>query len=186
MEYKVRKNGFLTVVLSFLPGGGHMYLGLIKQGLEIMGIFFVIFFLSEFLSIAPLMMLYPILAFYSIFDALAKRASDFDDKEAHCDLVNWLMSGSFSQGRHRFRINTKIIGIAMIVIGGIIIFNNFLPYLFYVLDIEQYWVIMNALRTILLALCFIAGGIWLAFHKPYHKHDPYLDSYLEEEKDDVC
>lgn len=176
MEYKVRKNAFLTVVLSFLPGGGHMYLGLVKQGLELMCTFFVICFLSNFLELGILMVLYPILAFYSIFDALQKRASDFDDREAHCDIFNWLM-----KDHPRFRFNNKIVGIGMIAIGVIIVFNSLLPYLFYILDVEQYWVIMRALRTILLALCFIGGGLWLAFRKPQPKH-----KYLDEGKDDIC
>ena len=107
--------------------------------------------------------------------ALRKRASDFDDRDAHCDIVNWLM-----KDHPRFRFNNKIIGIAMVAVGAIIIFNSLIPYVLYAFDIERYWVIMRILRTLLLALCFIAGGIWLAFRKP-QKH-----KYIGEGKDDLC
>jgi len=161
MEYKIKKNGFLTFILSLLPGGGHMYLGLIKQGVELMCIFFGICFIADIIGFHAIGYLCPILVFYSVFDALSKRESGYDDKEAHCEIINWVVDRQFKP-----HIGAKFIGISLIVIGGLFLVNNFLPMTLNYFGITNYHEIMNLLRTGVFALLFIAGGLYIAFRQP--------------------
>jgi len=75
----VRKSGFVTFVLSIVPGLGHVYLGLPYKGMGLMAIFFgwifCLFVLTSvgrmhggeaLLFLAPI----PVIWFYSMFDAL--------------------------------------------------------------------------------------------------------------------
>ncbi|BCJ86084.1 hypothetical protein [Effusibacillus dendaii] len=67
------KSKFLTFVLSFLPGLGHLYLGLTRQGIELMTLFFASTWMVAILGPFPFGFFIPILFFYGIFDALQKR-----------------------------------------------------------------------------------------------------------------
>lgn len=58
-------------ILSFLPGLGYMYLGLIKRGLLVMSAFFLnIYLLAEF-SVPLLAFLVPVIFFASFFDGFS-------------------------------------------------------------------------------------------------------------------
>lgn len=66
-----RKSAFVTFILSFLPGAGHMYLGLNKRGLQFMAAFFGTIFLIDLLHIELLLAFVLVIVwFYSMFDAL--------------------------------------------------------------------------------------------------------------------
>ena len=66
-----RKSKFATVVLSALPGLGHMYLGWQQRGLFFMLAFFLAIFLTSMTGGMLLVgFLIPVIWFYSLFDAL--------------------------------------------------------------------------------------------------------------------
>ncbi|MBX5436669.1 MAG: hypothetical protein IRZ33_05565 [Alicyclobacillaceae bacterium] len=68
-----RKSRTLTFVLSWLPGLGHLYLGLNKRGLQFMGAFFACIILNPLLPfVFPFVL--AILWFCCLFDALQKVA----------------------------------------------------------------------------------------------------------------
>lgn len=161
MEYKIKKSRFWTFVLSLIPGGGHMYLGLLKQGLELMCMFFGIVALSSLLDLGPLGVLCPILVFYSIFDALSKRESDFDDKDSHCDIVNWIITKNSLP-----HIGSKFVGIALVVIGALFIISNFLPSILSTLGIVNSHAIIHFIKMGITAILLIGGGLYIAFRKP--------------------
>ncbi|MBO9128977.1 hypothetical protein [Bacillus sp. 165] len=59
----------LIYVLSFLPGLGHFYLGLMNRGLQFMLMFFgTIFFVTSVMESLALFL--PVIVFYSYFDVL--------------------------------------------------------------------------------------------------------------------
>ncbi len=70
-----KKGKFLTTIFSCIPGGGQMYMGFMKEGLSLMGMFFFILFLSSWLNIGPMLYVLPVLWFYSFFDAMNSRAA---------------------------------------------------------------------------------------------------------------
>lgn len=75
-----KRSKFLTIVLSCIPGVGHLYLGLMTRGFTFMVAFFGWITFVAFLAIAShqdsflvLLLVIPILWFYSFFDALHMR-----------------------------------------------------------------------------------------------------------------
>jgi TM2 domain-containing membrane protein YozV len=69
-------NSFLTFLFSLVPGGGQMYMGLMKRGMQIMALFFATFTLTVVLDIpsigVPLILL---VWFYNFFDTIHIRRS---------------------------------------------------------------------------------------------------------------
>ena len=62
-----KKNGFWTFIFSLIPGAGEMYMGFFKQGLSLMGLCAVVSIVASFLGIEELMILLPLIWFYSFF-----------------------------------------------------------------------------------------------------------------------
>ncbi len=66
----MRKNSFLTVLFAFIPGAGPMYLGYMKRGISLMGVFFGILAICTLLRIDSILWALPIVWFYSFFTTL--------------------------------------------------------------------------------------------------------------------
>ena len=66
------RSKFLTVLFSFLPGAGHMFLGYMKMGLSFMTMFFGLIALAIILRMGILMAAAPIIWFYAFFDCINK------------------------------------------------------------------------------------------------------------------
>ena len=64
------KNKALAFVLSFIPGVGHYYLGLMQRGLQLNVLFFGTIFLIGLAKVDGLEFLLPVIWFYGLFDAL--------------------------------------------------------------------------------------------------------------------
>lgn len=71
-----KRSKFWTVVFSFLPGAGHMFMGFMKRGISLMALFFLTIFLSSWLDIGPLMYVLPVLWFYAFFDCINRAWAD--------------------------------------------------------------------------------------------------------------
>ena len=69
----MKKSSFWTFVFSLFPGAGHMYLGLMKKGASLMLLFCLTIALSGFLNLSFLLILLPVIWFYSFFDAMNLR-----------------------------------------------------------------------------------------------------------------
>ena len=113
----VKRSKFWTVVFSFLPGAGHMFMGFVKQGTSIMITFFGLIAVSSWLGIGELGLLAPVLWFYAFFDCINKRFStdvafmQFEDKILFED---WFKS---KEGANLGRYNT-IISVLLIMVGA--------------------------------------------------------------------
>lgn len=119
----------LVFLFSLFPGAGHMYMGLMRRGTEIMISFFgAIFIVSSILNFAEIgIPITIVIYFYSIFDAyhLAKaiaRGEDVQD-ESFINLGNFTPNGYH-------------IGIGILVIGFFFLFdrlsaNDLIPYKVY-------------------------------------------------------
>ncbi len=76
-----RKNRFFTFIFAFIPGCAHMYLGLMKRGVSIMGLFGLVIFAINMFRIEILAIILPVLWFYSFFDALNYNNIPYERKE---------------------------------------------------------------------------------------------------------
>ena len=62
-----KKSGFWTFMFSWLPGAGEMYMGFMRMGLSLMGLFWGIIALSIFFNAGFLMLIDVIVWFYGFF-----------------------------------------------------------------------------------------------------------------------
>ena len=62
-----KKSGFWTFLFSWIPGAGEMYMGFMRMGVSLMGLFWGIIALSIFTNTGFLMLVDVIVWFYSFF-----------------------------------------------------------------------------------------------------------------------
>jgi len=136
----------ITVALSVVPGAGHMYLGLMKQGIQLMSAFFFTAFLMGWLNLSLLLFILPVIWFYGIFDALHR----VDDNQEEVLLESLTDSGIFGWiGTH-----PRLVGWGLIVLGCFAIFDRIIsPFLS--------WEIKNYLQTGIVSFILIFSGIKL-------------------------
>ncbi|MDF2607083.1 MAG: hypothetical protein K0S34_1278 [Bacillales bacterium] len=144
----MRKPGRWIYILSFLPGLGHFYLGLMNRGLQLMLLFFGGILFSE-QAFEELQLLLPVIVFYSYFDALRNYNSLLETGERNDELL-------FEWGV--FKGKEFVIGWGLVLLG-----------VFSVLSLSQNliatyvssYIPHQFLERVVLAIIFIAGGIKL-------------------------
>jgi TM2 domain-containing membrane protein YozV len=150
-ELRIQNPKILALSFSIIPGAGHMYVGQMEKGIQLMTAFFLTLYLSDFLNISLLLMFAPILWFYSIFDILHKVSNP--DKQQEVTFI-----GDFFRENQFSGKAGKYLGIGLIAVGCIMIFDKILlPQMAILID-ER---IMEYSRTGIIALLFIAGGFKL-------------------------
>lgn len=142
-----------AMFLSIIPGAGHMYLGLQRMGIELMGLFFLTFYLSAELNMSLLGFFIPLIWFYTIFDvrikAMAFMESPVEDRDI--GFVTWIKTGTM-----RNESGWKPAGWLLILIGGLSLLDQVvLP----VLDVQLSWQIRHVLQTSLPPFIFIVLGV---------------------------
>lgn len=164
-----KRSKFLTVVFSFLPGAGHMFMGFMKLGVSMMGLFFLVIFLSTWLSLGALIYLLPVLWFYSFFDSINKRYSTDEEFEAFED--HYLLSMDKIIGLNgTMKKNARILlGILLILIGGYSlwtgILNNIINRLIPGPAYNALIQVMDSIPQFVLGIVIVAAGIWLIMGK---------------------
>lgn len=115
------KSRFIAFILSLIPGGGYLYLGLMKRGLQAMLVFSGTIFLSAMVQMEALTALVlPVVFFYTVFDTqqFVKRMNQgcpVEDKE----LFDWGV----------WENKSTIIGAILILLGIMALVNNFVPHI---------------------------------------------------------
>lgn len=146
----MKQSKALTFFLSFFPGVGHLYLGLMNRGLQFLIIFFGTILFSNLFLVNIFNVLLPIIWFYTLFDALQqynKLAADPEYKDT--PLISW---NSFT--------NNSIFGWILIIIGVLIFADKIL---FALLGYKYYEVI----KTIVIAILLVLIGIYLISGKRF-------------------
>lgn len=140
----------LTYFFSLVPGAGHMYLGLMKRGLQIMLGFFGIIALTNIISFAePLVFLCVVLYFFSLFDVR---------QYAHKKLNNEPVEDEPVFSFQLETTNKKFIGLVIIAFGGFVLFDNSL-YLLRYFNVE--YRIITMIKESILGLGLILLGLYL-------------------------
>ena len=144
----------LTFLFSLLPGAGHMYLGLMRRGLEVMAAFFgSIFLVADALQLAEIgVPLSIIIYFYSLFDAyhLCKCVKKGDE----------IVDSNFLR-LSRFTLNGYHMGVAAIVLGVIFLLDRLRGYMIQFIPSYAYGMIersITPLLIILLGLYLVKGA----------------------------
>lgn len=137
----------LGIAFSVIPGAGHMYLGLLKQGAQLMAAFFLILIAASWLNLTILVFILPVIWFYSLFELYHLLEDEQEGLPAdHSDVFEW-----FSQ-------HPQWLGWGLIVLGVLVIVQRVLA------PALQVWLtpeLKTYIETSLVALILIAGGIKL-------------------------
>ncbi|WP_052350810.1 hypothetical protein [Paenibacillus gorillae] len=149
-----KKNKVLAATLSLFPGAGHLYLGLQKRGLQIMGGFLLSIFLMDSLRLSIFLFLMPLFWFFAFFDALQQMSRYERDQLKDQAVVAQLAPYQ------------KWIGLALLVLGAYYLFDQVMG-----TYISQTWPsvyrefmkLKYNLPTALVAFVMIAAGLRLVF-----------------------
>lgn len=136
----------IALAFATIPGAGHMFLGLIKQGAQLMVGFFLIMLLAGWLNVGVLGFILPVVWFYSVFDIYHLLE---DERELHLDsssLFDW------------FSNHPGALGWGLIALGVIVMVQRAITPLL-VMYISPS--LRGYLGTCLVAIILIAGGIKL-------------------------
>jgi hypothetical protein len=152
-ENKLSKEGIfsfssrkmIAMAFSVIPGAGHMNLGLLKQGAQLMAAFFLILLISNWLQLELLAFIVPVIWFFSIFDVYHL----LDEEDLRLDasvLFDW------------FTNHPAWVGWGLIILGVITIMQRIVsPLLVTILTP----LLRNYIETSLVAFILIFGGIKL-------------------------
>ncbi len=160
----MKKSRFLIFISSLLPGAGEMYLGMMKTGIVTMSAFFGIILLAALLRFEPILLALPVLWFYSFFN-VHNHKNFAPEWLRQKDDQMFSGMGSFFDGPLKSVLEKrhKIIGIALIALGGYALFDNFIsPHLYSLRDlIPSLYSILCNLPTLLVSVAIIILGIYL-------------------------
>lgn len=149
---------FWSIMFSFMPGGGHMYLGVMKRGLQFMLAFFGIIALANFFYATEFLVFFSVVVwFYSFFDCFHIRKKLENGEEITEDLI-------FPVDYKN--INSKHLGIGLLVVGGIILLNEFFDQLIYItnrmnINSETIRVAVRMLRNSFFPIVLIVVGFFI-------------------------
>lgn len=149
-----RKNKLLAATLSLFPGAGHLYLGLQKRGLQIMGGFLIAIYLMDSLRLSIFLFLMPLFWFFAFFDAL-QQMSRYDRRELKDQAIVAQLAPY-----------QKWIGVALLILGVYYIGDRVMGT--YVHDrwplvFSEYIRVKYNLPTVVVAFVMIAAGFRLVF-----------------------
>lgn len=113
----------VALFFALMPGAGHMYLGLVRQGIQLMLLFFSIFFMSRSFDIDFLGIFLPIIWFYSIFDVRSKSLKEDPLVDADLPLFADVTSMKYFSNSD---LVEKYIAYILILMGVFSIINNLL------------------------------------------------------------
>ncbi len=119
-----KRSRFFTVIFSFLPGAGHMYMGFMKMGVSIMSAFFFVIFISSFLHLGPILYTLPILWFFSFFDCINKMSMSDENFRTLEDRYLFSIDSLFTQGKGVVQSYRLYVGIGLVLLGAGMLWNN--------------------------------------------------------------
>lgn len=149
----MRKSKGLTFFLSFVPGAGHLYLGLMNRGLQFLILFFGTIFISSMFITELFGFLLPVIWFYCLFDALQQYNKIQESGEViDTPIISWMQ---FT--KHKFWF-----GWGLILFGIYLFVEKFV--------FETYgWQYSSTFKTVFFAIMLILIGIYLLFGKKVNK-----------------
>jgi hypothetical protein len=146
-----KKSKTLAIMLSVLPGAGHMYLGLQQRGLQLMAGFLFSFYILDALHLSIFLFLIPILWFYSLFDAMQHVSRHGVVEIKDIPIIDWLKNYQ------------KWIGIGLLVLGFYHLLDEFVLGVFERLQPElqiSYW-FHRYFQVFVVSTLLIGGGFRL-------------------------
>ncbi|KGP72085.1 DUF6677 family protein [Pontibacillus yanchengensis] len=149
-----RKSKVLATILGIFPGAGHMYMGLQRRGLQLMGGFLLSIYVLDVLRLSIFLFFIPIIWFFSFFDTLQQAGKMEEEELEDVPIVKHVMN------------HQRWIGVILILLGLFYMVDSiFMPALAAELrtllnvDIRYYY--EQYFQMIIVCFLFIGGGIKL-------------------------
>lgn len=148
-----KKSKVIATLLSVFPGAGHMYLGLQRRGIQLMGSFLFSIYVLDTLRLSFFLFLIPLIWFFSLFDALQHVSKHGQEEMKDIPIVDWLIN------------HQKWLGIGLVLLGAYYLLDQFVLQM-----LEQiipnvrigYW-FHQYFQTLIVSFLFIAGGLRLLY-----------------------
>ena len=160
-----KKSGFLTFLFYWIPGAGEMYMGFMKMGVSLMGLFWGIISLSVLTNTGYLILVDVIVWFYSFFHAHNLRAMDDEDFYALED--HYLIPVDTDRefwSRITIAKYRKLLAGILILFGVAVLWNTLLDLLYWALP-EYIWEYVRSVSyfipQLVLGIGIIAVGVLL-------------------------
>ena len=156
------KHGLLFFITSCLSGCGQMYQGYMKRGLSLLLLFFVILAVSGFLGLAALAFFLPVVWLYAFFDSYNLRAQIAAGTQPADDFLFGLSDLDSQRMAKLLRSRHSLIGWALILVGGWMLYRMLLNRLGWLLGEWSYWLydLLYDLPRLVITILVIALGIW--------------------------
>lgn len=127
-----KKNGFFTFCFSLMPGAGEMYLGFMKMGVSLMGLFFGIIVFCALLNLPFLLTAEVVVWFYSFFHV--HNLVGLTDEEFRNVEDDFLFHpGLFSNAKKDVEKYRKVVAVVFVVVGILLLWNGmksaFMPWI---------------------------------------------------------
>ena len=160
-----KKNKTLTFLFSLLPGAAEMYMGLMKNGLSLMLIFFASFMLPTMLRAGDIFIALVFLVwFFGFFHARNVANTGDEEFAALKDMYIWEEFG----GRDAIKLDSKkanrIFAAILIIIGVSALWNNIFDIVCRYIP-ENIWdeiyPVINSIPGVVVAVLIIVAGIVL-------------------------
>ncbi len=136
----------IALAFSVIPGAGHMFLGLLKPGVQLMAGFFLFLGLGSWLDLGLLGLLATLVWFYSLFDIYHLLEEEEEYNLEGFDLSDWVSS------------HPHWIGWGLITLGLLVVLQRLLMP---VLDQLLSQTVISFMQSGFVAFVMIAGGIKL-------------------------
>ena len=180
-----KKSGFWTFIFSFMPGAAEMYMGFMKMGVSIMGLFLGLIIVGSFFAQGIFLVIDVVVWFYGFFHAHNLRAMDDEDFYALEDTYLFYVEEDGKKLWNNMVVSRyrKIAAAVLILMGVSILWNNILDLLYWLLpDIMQdfMYTISYRIPQVVLGIGIIAAGILLI----RGKKEELLEESKEEGKED--
>ncbi|KAB3530549.1 hypothetical protein [Alkaliphilus serpentinus] len=148
------KSKLWTFLFSLIPGAGHMYLGMMRRGVQLMALFMLPIMIAGFFRLELFLFILPIIWFYSFFDAMNRGASPEKRVDDDVPIVKWVIHNQAIPYK-----SSKLLAYGLIIFGGYLLFDRLFMTSMYYYQIP-YHTRVN-MQTAFLAVIFIAGGVFL-------------------------
>lgn len=165
-----KKNRFLTFCCSLLPGAAEMYMGFMKTGLSLMGLFFLFMILISLVSIGELAAFMVVIWCYGFFHA-NHLASLSEEEFSQIEDEYLFGKSTLFPGKDFGKKYQKWIAAVLILIGGCFLWDSVAGMLYDLLP-DAYriiptvmWRIADYIPKLLAGIVIVAIGIRLIIGK---------------------
>lgn len=171
----MKKNGFFTFCCALVPGCGQMYQGYMKRGLSLMAWFCAVIGLAVLLRLDFILVILPVIWFYSFFDAFNIRSLSPEQRAAFGD--SFIPNSKWLSGHEELagKINvSKVAGWALVVLGVLMLGNRLWQGLLsFAYDyFRPLVVVLDALPAVLIGVAVVVLGLYILRKGAAPKEEP--------------